>query len=56
MSRLDIGSLMDSVSQLLEIQPDVLRAITDEIRSADIPYKKLCADYQSGGWHNARGE
>jgi len=53
MSRLDTNSLMDSISQVLEIQPDIMRNITDEIRRADIPYKALYADFQSGGWHTA---
>lgn len=44
---------MESISQLTEIKPDVLRAMTDEISSADIKYKTAYGDYQSGGWHTA---
>jgi hypothetical protein len=58
MSSIDTNSLMDSISQLLEIRPDVLHAITNEVRSADIPYKALYGDFHVGGtcpepigWH-----
>ena len=53
LDRVDTNSLMDSISQVLEIQLDIIRNITDEIRRADIPYKALYADFQSGGWHTA---
>lgn len=53
MFRLGASKLMESISQLTEIQPDVLRAMTDEIRSASINYKTVYGDYQSGGWHTA---
>lgn len=53
MSRLNTSSLMNSISQLLEIQSDVLRSITDEVRGANIPYEALYADFQSGCWHTA---
>ena len=53
MSCLGNSGLTDSISQLFEIQPDMLRAMTDEISSANIPYKAYYADYQSGGWYTA---
>ena len=53
MSGLDTSSLMDSISQLRQIQPDVLNAMVDEIESAGVPYKRLYDDYQSGGWYTA---
>lgn len=44
---------MESISQLTEVQPEVLRAIADEICDADISYKTVYGDYQSGGWQIA---
>jgi len=51
MLRLNTSSLIDSILQLLKIQPDVLHAITDEICGANIPYKALYTDSQLGGWY-----
>ena len=53
MSRFDTSSLMDDISQLLEIDPDVLHAIDEEIRSAEISFQIHYGDFQSGGWHTA---
>ena len=47
------SKLMENISQLIEIQPEVLRAVSDEISGADISYKTVYDDYQSGGWHTA---
>ena len=49
--RLGASKLMESISQLAEVQPDVLRAMTDEVCSTTITYKTVYGDYQSGGWH-----
>ena len=51
--RLGASKLMESISQLTEIQPGILRGMTDEICSANINYKTVYGDYQSGGWHTA---
>ena len=44
---------MGNISQLTELQPDVLRAMANELSGANISYKTVYGDYQSGGWHTA---
>ena len=48
---LGASKLMENISQLTEIQPDILRGMADEICSTNINYKTAYGDYQSGGWH-----
>jgi hypothetical protein len=45
MAHLDTGSLMDSISQLLEVHPDVLHVILDEICRASIPYTAVYNEF-----------
>jgi len=50
---LHTNTLMDSVSQLLEIKSDILQPMVNEICEADIPFEAVYADFHSGGWHTA---
>ncbi len=50
---IDTDKLMDSISQLLRLDPHQMAAIVAEVGGAAIPYKQSYSDYQSGGWHTA---
>lgn len=47
---IDLDRLMDSISQLQEIDAGIIQAVAKELSDAQISYKYAYKDYQSGGW------
>ncbi|EHK43113.1 hypothetical protein TRIATDRAFT_285763 [Trichoderma atroviride IMI 206040] len=45
--------LIENISQLSEVEMDVLHAMEGEVSSASIPYETVYREFQSGGWQTA---
>lgn len=50
---LGVNRLVDSISQMLVVPPDICDSMAEEIQHANISYKALYKDFHSGGWYTA---